>query len=88
MANVTISTSFQKLTPARPALLSWRTKLTVAITASAWIKTVHRMGIAPTADGIRIGIRGICVSLSLPAVLPDQQSFIIRGYCRVSYGLF
>ncbi len=61
IASVTIPTSFQKLTPARPSLLSWRTKLTVAITASACMKIVQAIGIAPTANGIRVGIRGICV---------------------------
>src|SRR5215468_5327424 len=40
-ASATIARSIKAPAPARPSLLSWRTKFTVAAKASAWTKIVH-----------------------------------------------
>jgi len=77
IANITMARSIQKPTPTRPSLLSWRTKFTVAPKASAWIKIVHRTALAPTAKGIRIATRSVCV---IPNSFPT--SFRHLTMCR------
>src|SRR5215471_17051435 len=56
-AAATMPKSIQKLDPAWPSRLSWRTTLTAAITASAWMRIVHRTALVPTAKGLRTAIR-------------------------------
>src|SRR5882672_8596530 len=54
--------SIQTLVPARPRVRAWRTKWTVALTASAWSKIVQTTALAPTANGSRVAMRGMCVT--------------------------
>src|SRR5262249_13941194 len=41
-------------------------KLTVALTASAWRKIVQTTALAPTANGSRVAMRCMCVTLGEP----------------------
>src|SRR5262249_52677878 len=60
-----------------PSLLSLRTKLIVALKASAWINKVNMTALAPTANGIKTEIRLICVILlpqpSFPSTCHDAS---------------
>ncbi|HJZ62678.1 MAG TPA: hypothetical protein VKD70_00045 [Candidatus Acidoferrum sp.] len=63
MVSVTMATSFQKIDPARPSLLSRRKKFTPALKAMRWITMVHMMAEEPTKSGIRIAVWWACVIL-------------------------
>src|SRR5262245_56172077 len=54
--------SIQTLLPAWPRVRAWRTKWTVALTASAWRKIVQTTALAPTANDSRVAMRGMCVT--------------------------
>src|SRR5580658_9826371 len=60
MASTTTGKSLQKLLPVRPSLRSRRSKFSDTLTDMAWMKNVHKMTTAPTANGMKTGIRRAC----------------------------